>query len=149
MQKGQNIRASESRVCLIVTMIFQSRKVQNGCGMQVTKSRSREFFACWSLGGIVGSVARRNSWRADERTEVQFAPLLQQEKMARFLALFLTAVYKQLYRDMGADMRSADTRVHALSAVCRHPTIYEFSRREKPLKDYRPLKRREINDVDR
>lgn len=43
--------------------------------------------------------------------------------MARFLALFLTAVYKQLYRDMGADMRSADTRVHALSAVCRHPTI--------------------------
>lgn len=51
--------------------------------------------------------------------------------MARFLALFLTAVYKQLYRDMGADMRRADTRVHALSAVCRHPTdVRVFTMRE-------------------
>lgn len=61
------------------------------------------------------------------RTEAQLAPLLQQEKMARFLALFLTAVYKQLYRDMGADMRSADTRVHALSVVCRHPMMCMYA----------------------
>lgn len=68
------------------------------------------------------------------RTDGGTAPLLfsrQQEKMARFLALFLTAVYKQLYRDMGADMRSADTRVHALSAVCRYPTdVRVFTMRE-------------------